>query len=108
MNGLQVFNYHEKEVRTVMIDNEPWFVAKDVCRILELDNISMSISRLDDDEKGFTSIETPGGKQDMAIVNEAGLYTLIRGGIKSLPNIGITSKCRPLYGDKAYYTTIIC
>jgi prophage antirepressor-like protein len=82
MNGLQVYNYHEKEVRTVMIDNEPWFVAKDVCRILELDNISMSISRLDDDEKGVSSIDTPGGKQDMAIVNEAGLYTLILGSRK--------------------------
>jgi prophage antirepressor-like protein len=82
MNGLQVYNYHEKEVRTVMIDNEPWFVAKDVCRILEIGNVTDALSRTDDDEKGFTSIETPGGKQDMAIVNEAGLYTLILGSRK--------------------------
>jgi hypothetical protein len=58
-------------------DGEPWFVAKDVCECLGLENSSRALSRLDDDEKGVTSINTPGGKQNMAVVNEPGLYCLI-------------------------------
>ncbi len=66
----------------VIVDNEPWFVAADVCRALELGNPSQSISRLDDDEKvTLTTNEGHSGKlggpQKMNIVSEAGLYSLI-------------------------------
>ena len=81
-NGLQVFEYEGSSVRTVEKDGEPWFVAADVCRILEIGNPSDVIYRLDDDEKGVDSIETLGGTQKMAVVNEAGLYTVILGSRK--------------------------
>ncbi|MED3779356.1 MULTISPECIES: phage antirepressor [Bacillati] len=78
MNQLQnVFNYHDQQLRTVMILDEPWFVAKDVCKILDLSDVSKAVSRLDGDEKGTTTIPTLGGNQTLLTVNEYGLYSLI-------------------------------
>lgn len=77
MNELQVFTYESSDVRTVMRDGEPWFVLKDVCRILTIGNPTDVYNRLDDDEKGVGQIDTPGGKQKMYIINESGLYTVI-------------------------------
>ena len=65
------------EIRTLVIKGEPWFVAKDVCDALALGDTSKVISRLDDDEKGVVSTDTLGGKQEMNIINEFGLYRLI-------------------------------
>lgn len=65
------------KIRTLTIDGEPWFVAADVCKALELGNPSMTVDRLDADEKGISSIDTLGGKQRMAIINEPGLYSVI-------------------------------
>lgn len=65
------------KIRTITIDGEPWFVAADVCKALELGNPSMTVERLDADEKGISSIDTLGGKQRMAIINEPGLYSVI-------------------------------
>lgn len=76
MNELQrVFNYSGTEVRTVIKDEEPWFVAKDVCVVLDID--STQIRRLNEKQKGLHTIQTPGGNQQMAIINEAGLYKLM-------------------------------
>lgn len=50
-NQLQVFSFGGSDVRTVMVNNEPWWVAKDVCDILELSDVSKSVARLDNDEK---------------------------------------------------------
>lgn len=50
-NTLQVFDYEGSNVRTVMLDGELWFVAKDVCDILGLGNVTQAVSALDDDEK---------------------------------------------------------
>lgn len=69
-------------VRTLIKDGEPWFVAADVCKALEHSNSRMAIDRLDDDEKGVSSIYTPGGEQQMSIVNEPGLYSLVLGSRK--------------------------
>ncbi len=78
-------------VRSVLIDGEPWFVAADVCRALGLGNTAMALERLDDDEKGVSSIDTPSKnqhgdygtvQQEMTIVNESGLYSLILGSRK--------------------------
>jgi prophage antirepressor-like protein len=67
----------DRAVRTVMIDDSPWFIAKDVCDILELTNHRKAIGNLPENEKGVTTGYTPGGKQEMLTVNEPGLYRLI-------------------------------
>lgn len=83
MQALQnVFSFQEKQVRIVVKDGEPWFVARDVCAILEIGNTSQALVRLDDDEKGVISTDTPGGVQEMAAVNESGLYELVLGSKK--------------------------
>ena len=71
---MQIFNYNEKQIRTVTIDGEPWFVLKDVCAALGIANDRNVAARLDEDEKGVRLIDTPGGKQQMSIINESGLY----------------------------------
>lgn len=77
MNQLQIFNYQTKEVRTVIKNDEVWFVAKDVCEILNLSDVSKTVSRLDEDEKGANSILTHGGPQHLLTINESGLYSLV-------------------------------
>ncbi|MBG9721756.1 phage antirepressor Ant [Bacillus mycoides] len=78
MNQLQVFNNKEfGQVRTVVQGEAVWFVSKDVCEILELSQPHRSIARLDEDEKGRHTMTTHGGKQEMTIINESGLYSLI-------------------------------
>lgn len=64
-------------LRALSRDGEPWFVAKDVCGALGLGNASRALDRLDDDEKGVTSINTPGGTQGVLCINEPGLYSLV-------------------------------
>ena len=77
MNNTTVFNFGEREIRTVLIYEEPWFVAKDVGDVLKLTNIRANIASLDDDEKGVNTIYAPSGEQEMTIINESGLYSLI-------------------------------
>ena len=78
MNELKVFqNDQFGAVRVIPRDGEPWFVAVDVCRVLEIGNSRMATERLDKDEKGVSTIDTPGGRQEMTIINEPGLYDLI-------------------------------
>jgi len=69
-------------VRTVLKDGEPWFVAADVCRALEIGDTHKAVERLDDDEKGRSLIPTLGGEQELLVVNEPGLYTLVLGSRK--------------------------
>lgn len=59
------------------LEGEPWFVAADVCRALGIGNSRDATARLDDDEKGVVSTDTLGGKQELTIVNEPGLYALV-------------------------------
>lgn len=77
MANIQVFEYQNSKVRTVDMDGEAWFVLKDVCAVLGISNNRMAADRLDDDEKGVSLIDTLGGKQEMVIVNESGLYHII-------------------------------
>ena len=72
-----VFNASNQQVRTVTIDSEPYFVAKDVCVILGISNHNDAVGRLDDDEKRGSALPTPSGTQQMVVVNESGLYHLI-------------------------------
>ena len=77
MNEMQIFTYNETPVRTVMKDGEPWFVLKDVCEVLGVVNDRNVSARLDEDEKGVYQMDTLGGTQKMAIINEPGLYNVI-------------------------------
>jgi len=83
MNELEMFNNDNfGEVRAFKKDDEVWFVAKDVCNSLEIKNTTDAVKRLDGDEKGLDSIYTPGGDQEMTVVNEFGLYNLVLGSRK--------------------------
>lgn len=82
MNNLIPFTYNSKQIRVIENQEGSWFIAKDVCEVLEIANSRDSVSRLDDDEKGVVSTDTLGGEQEMQVVNEAGLYTLILGSRK--------------------------
>ena len=74
---LSTFNFESKSIRTLAINNEPWFVAKDLCNAINISNYRDAIERLDDDEKGVALTDTLGGQQEMNIVSESGMYTLI-------------------------------
>jgi len=77
MQELQVFKNNGFEIRVVGDSENPLFVAKDVCNALGLTNVSDSLSKLDDDEKGIEIIDTLGGSQKMSVITESGLYALI-------------------------------
>lgn len=79
MNDLAIFRYEGADVRTIVIDGEPWFVAADVARVLGYRMASDFTRRLDDDEKGTHSARTPGGMQDVSIISESGLYIAVIG-----------------------------
>lgn len=81
MDAVTVFNFNQSQVRTVIRDGEPWFVAKDVCDILELTNPTMALEFLDADERGSLRItegtSSLGGNPNVNIISESGLYALI-------------------------------
>ena len=72
-----IFEFKGARVRVVFVDGQPWWVAKDVCEVLAIEKHRDAISRLDDDERGSVVVDTLGGPQEMATVNESGLYSLI-------------------------------
>lgn len=78
-NEIQRFEFKGAVLRTLTDENgEPWFVAKDVCDVLELSNVGQALARLDDDEKSSITLNdgTP-GNPNKAIVSESGLYALV-------------------------------
>lgn len=77
MENLKLFEYCNNEVRVVFKNEEPWFVAKDVCNILEISNSRDALSRLNSNMKDVATTDTLGGNQDMSIVSEAGVYKLV-------------------------------
>ena len=77
MAEIQVFTYQHREVRTVELNGEPWFVLKDVCEVLGIGTPAKVAERLDEDEKGMSQIHTPGGLQNVSIISESGLYNVI-------------------------------
>lgn len=75
---LQVFNNEEfGKVRTLSIDGEPWFVGKDICEAFGDTNYRRSLARLDQEDRTLMEIATDGGVQNMTVVNESGLYSLL-------------------------------
>lgn len=79
MNDIQIFNNPEfGEIRTVMIDGEPWFVAKDVAVSLGYKSTNQSVKdNTDEEDRRSSPIVTPSGTQNMVIINESGLYSLV-------------------------------
>ncbi|MCL6444203.1 MAG: phage antirepressor KilAC domain-containing protein [Alicyclobacillus sp.] len=87
MEQIMAFNFNHQDqtwaVRVVMIDGEPWWIAKDVCNVLEIGNITWALKRLDEDEFSSTKVtDSSGRSQQMYVVNEPGLYSLILGSRK--------------------------
>jgi prophage antirepressor-like protein len=79
----QTFFYHGNQIRTVEHHGETWWMASDVCKVLDIENVAQSVARLDNDDICSTYIiDSLGRKQETLIVNEPGLYTLILGSRK--------------------------
>lgn len=108
MNEIQVFNNSEfGNIRTVTIDGNPWFVGKDIAEALGYSNSRKAlIDHVDDEDKGVTNRYTPGGKQNLIIINESGLYSLILS--SKLPNAKkfkrwVTSEVLPAIRKTGHY-----
>lgn len=71
------FTYNDTPVRTVVIDDEPWFVLADLCAVLGIENTRNVAARLPDDMRGVRPVDTPGGRQNMTIVSEPGMYEVV-------------------------------
>ena len=81
MNNIQIFNNPEfGDIRTVVIDGEPWFVGRDVCKSLGYTDVKAGTRKnVDEEDKRVCPVDTPSGNQNMTIINESGLYSLIFG-----------------------------
>ena len=86
MNELQIFNNEQfGEIRAVELNGEPWFVGKDVAQALGYEKPTDAVRKhVDAEDRGISKMETPSGKQDMTIINESGLYSLVLS--SKLPN----------------------
>ncbi|NTJ54059.1 phage antirepressor KilAC domain-containing protein [Enterococcus faecium] len=109
MNTPQIFNFEQNEVRTVLVNDEPYFVGKDVASVLGYSNTKDALSRhVDLEDKMGSRITTSGQSREMTIINESGLYSLI---LKSkLPNAKkfkrwVTSEVLPQIRKHGMYAT---
>lgn len=82
MNDIIPFSFDEQAIRVLVIHDEPWFVANDLCAVLAIVNPRHAVARLDDDEKAVASSDTLGGNQSLNIVSESGMYSLVLGSRK--------------------------
>ncbi|TAH62233.1 MAG: hypothetical protein EWM50_05520 [Gottschalkiaceae bacterium] len=110
MNDLQIFNNKEfGQVRVLEKNGHPWFVARDITKILEYVNSSDALTKhVDYEDKDIAKCDTLGGKQDMVVINESGLYSLILG--SKLPNAKkfkkwVTSEVLPSIRKHGAYMT---
>ena len=109
MQQVMLFENEEfGQVRTVMIDGEPYFVGKDVAEILGYAEPRSAISKkVDDEDRGVAKMETPSGMQEMTIINESGLYSLILSSkLESAKKFKrwVTSEVLPTIRKQGYYT----
>lgn len=72
-----MYNFRENNVRVEMVNNEPWFVAKDVCEILDIKNSRDAVSRIEEEDKASVGINDGVQVRHMSVINESGLYNLI-------------------------------
>lgn len=77
MTNLAQFAFGKNQVRVLILDNEPWFVGSDICKVLSISNSRDALSRLKEYEKGVANTDTLGGNQEVTIISEPGLYRLI-------------------------------
>lgn len=78
MNELKNFTFEDQQIRVLTIEGEPWFVGKDVAEVLGYSNSRKAIAdHVDSEDKGVTKCYTLGGTQQITIINESGLYSLI-------------------------------
>lgn len=77
--SIELFTHDSVELRTVVIDGDPWFVAADVGLLLEYSATSALTRRLDAEDKGVRDLHTLGGAQNMTVISEAGFYAAILG-----------------------------
>jgi anti-repressor protein len=77
MTALDIFTYAGQQIRTVVSDGEPWFLVSDVCDYFGVTNRNRAMQEIDPSDKGGTQIDTPGGRQTVATVNEPGLFDLL-------------------------------
>lgn len=109
MKDLQLFNFEGNNVRTLTVDDEPRFVAKDVAKILGYSRTADAVrTHVDPEDKGVGEIQTPGGKQKLQIINESGLYSLILS--SKMPNAKrfkhwVTSEVLPTIRKHGAYMT---
>jgi prophage antirepressor-like protein len=93
------FEFDTTHVRTIAKEGQAWFVAKDVCDILEIGDPSKAVGRLEEDETGTTTIRTTAGPRELLTVNESGLYSLIfTASPKPSASERVTNEVRPPSG----------
>lgn len=109
MNNLEIFKYEDKQVRTVILNNEPHWVLKDICDVLGLTTPSRVAERLDEDEVNQTHIiDSMGRNQQTTIINESGLYSVILRSDKPKAKQfrkWVTSEVLPTIRKKGIYMT---
>jgi len=71
------FAFEDSLVRAVKRGDEPWFVGKDVCHVLDITKHHQALNRLDEDERGTCTVDTPGGPQEVVIISEPGVFRLV-------------------------------
>lgn len=110
MNDLSIFAFGDCMIRTMEKDGEPWFVGKDVAAALGYKEIQKAVrDHVDDDDKGVSEMDTPGGNQKITVINESGLYALIFG--SKLENAKkfkrwVTSEVLPQIRKTGAYTSV--
>lgn len=111
MNNIKIFENKEfGEIRTVMVDGAPWFVGKDVAGALGYaDSTGAVRKRTDEEDRGVAKMDTPSGAQELVIINESGLYSLILG--SKLPSAKqfkrwVTSEVLPSIRKTGTYSTV--
>ena len=105
-NILDTFEFEDKVIRVIRHNNEPWFIAKDICDILEINNNRKTISGIPENWKGVTKSYTLGGEQEMAIINEPAVYKIIMRSNKPNAQIFQNKVCEeilPSIRKKGYY-----
>ena len=77
MSTVELFQYESAQLRTAVVDGEPWFVASDVAKILEFRDAHNLVRGIDDEDRATHKVSTPSGTQDVTIISEPGLYAAI-------------------------------
>lgn len=75
--AMELFNYENQPIRTIEQDGDSWFVARDVCDVLELENTTRALDSLDEEDLTLLKVKSGGQIREMKLVNEPGLYQLV-------------------------------